>query len=164
VHEKQLLRVFTWFEIDTLTRKVAAKIKEEGFKPDVIIGIQRGGFIPSVHLSHLLNVRTFKPLHVRTTETDQAYSKRCQPIVEYNNLLENLAGKHILLVDEVTNTGQVLAASQNAILEKSPLVLKTAVLIKSTWKEGNLIQTFDNPIIDYLGEIIDCWATFPWEQ
>jgi hypoxanthine phosphoribosyltransferase len=35
---------------------VAARIRESGWRPDLIIGIGRGGLIPAVYLSHATSI------------------------------------------------------------------------------------------------------------
>jgi len=51
---KELRRIVTWEEVDEQVAYIAAKLTKR--PPDVIVGIARGGLIPSVMLSHIFNV------------------------------------------------------------------------------------------------------------
>jgi hypoxanthine phosphoribosyltransferase len=47
-------RVISWDEYDELCSHIAAQIGDN--VPDVIVGLTRGGLIPAVRLSHMLEV------------------------------------------------------------------------------------------------------------
>ena len=48
--------IYTWEQQIDDTNLICAKIEADGFKPDVIVGISRGGLIPGVMISHKLNI------------------------------------------------------------------------------------------------------------
>ena len=60
--------------------------------PDLIIAIARGGCVPGVYLSHLLD----KPLEVVTWQTRDGLRK------EWPNMHE---GRQVLLVDDINDSG-----------------------------------------------------------
>ena len=49
----------TWNEIEKTTEKLAEKIHKDGFHPDVIIAILRGGVTPARILSDIFNQKNF---------------------------------------------------------------------------------------------------------
>ena len=59
--------IYTWEQQIDDTNLICAKIEADGFKPDVIVGISRGGLIPGVMISHKLNI-PFKPVHASTRD------------------------------------------------------------------------------------------------
>ena len=59
--------VYTWEEQIADTNLICEKIDADEFKPDVIVGISRGGLIPGVMISHKLNI-PFKPVHASTRD------------------------------------------------------------------------------------------------
>ena len=59
--------IYTWEQQIEDTNLICEKIVEDNFKPDVIVGISRGGLIPGVMISHKLNI-PFKPVHASTRD------------------------------------------------------------------------------------------------
>ena len=59
--------IYTWEQQIDDTNLICEKIEADGFKPDVIVGISRGGLIPGVMISHKLNI-PFKPVHASTRD------------------------------------------------------------------------------------------------
>ncbi|RLI70775.1 phosphoribosyltransferase, partial [Candidatus Heimdallarchaeota archaeon] len=53
----------TWWQVDRAIFSLADSLRE--YKPDVIVGISRGGLIPGVRLSHILGDVEFKVIDVK---------------------------------------------------------------------------------------------------
>jgi hypoxanthine phosphoribosyltransferase len=129
------------------------------YKPDIVVGLVRGGMIPAVHVSHYYDVPmvAFK------------YSLRDHPGTDpIEKLLEVLRnGKNVLIVDDICDEGHTLHDIHEAIKAAIPFApsinlekLKTAVL------QHNLGSTRFSP--DFCGEEIDKiekpeWIVYPWE-
>lgn len=127
------------------------------YKPDVVVGITRGGLIPSVYASHYFAV-DLVTINV---------SFRDSGVLEPTSQLEELirSGKKLLLVDDICDSGETLEWIYEKLFATIPDListhLKTAVLIHN---EG--CQSFSP---DYQGTTInkmeeDVWIVFPWEQ
>ena len=78
----------TWRKYISLIQILIKKIKKSGIKFDYIYGIPRGGLIPSVIISHALNIKL---------ATDR-------------NIYDCLFGKDdlVLLVDDIIDTGRTI--------------------------------------------------------
>jgi hypoxanthine phosphoribosyltransferase len=59
--------------------------------------------------------------------------------------LPDLAGRHVLLVDDILDTGRTLSALKERMLERGPLTVRTAVLL---WKK---VRTELAIVPDYYG-------------
>jgi len=151
---------FTWEDISKLINKIANEVKND-FNPDVIIAIQRGGFIPAVYLSHLLNVRDIRPLNIIRTKDDKVMSEKIIPIIKNKMVLNGIRGKNVLIVDDIVGSGESLKIVQKIILSKKPKEIKKAIILIN---EINLNKTKDKPIVNYIGKRIKAWAIFPWEK
>ncbi|MCX8163633.1 MAG: phosphoribosyltransferase family protein, partial [Candidatus Micrarchaeota archaeon] len=46
-----------WKDIEVLCYKLSKKIKKENFKPDLLVGLARGGLVPTRILSDILNIK-----------------------------------------------------------------------------------------------------------
>jgi hypoxanthine phosphoribosyltransferase len=89
-----------WNEVDSALTKLARKI--DG-KPDYIIGIVRGGLVPARILATKLDVKNMQCLTVKK-----------QGVVRnvVTDILEELAGKSIVLVEDMLESGKSLIVAK----------------------------------------------------
>ncbi|MEM3004676.1 MAG: phosphoribosyltransferase [Candidatus Bathyarchaeia archaeon] len=140
-----------WDRFYTLSREVAKKIKTSGYKPDVIIGLARGGWVLSRVLCDFLGV---KDLHsVKVEHWGITASPDGEARVKYPLSLD-LSGRKILVVDDITDTGESMRKAVEHVKSLGPAEIRTAALrhIKGS-----------KFIPDYYGEEIEWrWVIFPW--
>ena len=160
--EKQEIKkeYLNWENFDGTIKKLAQEIKES-FSPDVIIALFRGGSIPATYLSHLLGVRDMRPLQIKRTKSDGPEAQMIKPEVKYAELLDEIAGKKILIVDDIADYGESLKTAQEEIAKHNPSEIKTAVLVVHS---EHLDQSENKPQIDFIGEETNQWVVFPWEK
>lgn len=135
-----------------LSRIVSDKIKESGYKPDVIIAILRGGMVPAINLSDLLRIKEILTLKVEHWGITATKNKKAEL---KSSLPEDIKGKKILLVDDLTDTGGSIEVCIKYIKELNPREIKTATLIHKK-------QAKFEP--DFYAERIDKWRwiILPW--
>lgn len=98
-------------EINELSKKI-------DYKPDVIVGIVRGGIIPARILSTKLKVNEVYCLNVRKKEDERKV---------VTEILEDLVGKNTLLVEDVLESGLSIVAAKE-YFETRGAKVKTASL------------------------------------
>jgi len=141
----------TWNQIYDMLLKLADKIRSSGFKPDVIVGVCRGGWPPARVLSDLLgnpnlaNVRV--EFYVGVAETNHT-PVLTQPISV------NTAGKKVLIVDEVADTGESLKLVRDYMLKQGANEVKIATIYSKPW---SIVKP------DYCEKETRSWIVFPWE-
>jgi len=150
----------SWESFDNIINKLAQEIKES-FSPDVIIALFRGGSIPATYLSHLLGVRDMRPLQIKRTKSDEPEAQMIKPEIKYAELLDEITGKNVLIVDDIADYGESLKTAQEEILKHNPKEIKTAVLVVH---QEHFNQTKDKPQIDFIGQETNKWTVFPWEK
>jgi hypoxanthine phosphoribosyltransferase len=127
-------------------------LHDDGFQPDIIVAIARGGYFAARVLSDHLDVYDLASIKV---ENYHGARKSPAAHVRYP-LTAEVAGKRVLLVDDVSDSGDSFeVALQHLIQRGEPLQLRTAVLHhKST-------STF---VPDYFAQkiIVWCWIVYPW--
>jgi hypothetical protein len=146
----------SWDKVEELVDNIVEKVRASGKKFDVIIGINRGGLIPSVMLSHKLGVK-----HGVMTITHYDGQKLLDEVKKdlYISMVGLIKPTHnILVVDDIADSG---------------LCLKEAVVsLKKVDPDARNISTatlFDKPksVVrpTYVGENVtnDIWINFPWE-
>ncbi len=142
----------TWKEIQKSCLTLAGRTRADDFKPDLIIGVARGGWIPARILADLLGVSSLANLGI-AFYTDIAKTGKTPVITQ--PISDKIEGKIVLMVDDVADTGQSLKIGRDHVAELQPRNLKIATIYKKPWS----ILT-----PDYFTSESDAWIIFPWEQ
>ena len=143
--------VMDWKLFYNLARQVAKKINISNYKPDIIVGLARGGWVLARVLCDLIGVKdlvSLKVEHWRLTATPDGKAKLKYP------LNVDLTGKRVLVVDDITDTGESMHVTQDYLKSLKPSEIKTAAL-------RHISTSKFTP--DYFGEEIAWrWVIFPW--
>jgi len=117
--------VITWNRFHALSRKLARKVRESGYRPDTIVAIGRGGYMPGRILSDFLDVMDLACIKV---EHYHAAKKDREAVVRYP-LTADLSGRRVLLVDDVSDSGDTFdVALPHLACRGTPAEVRTAVL------------------------------------
>jgi len=114
-----------WEEMQNLAKIACDKIKKGDFYPDIILGISRGGLVPARLLSdylHIKDIATIKADHWGVTATKDGTAK-----IKHSSTAD-FSGKNVLIVDDVTDTGQSMNIVKEHILGHNPKSVRTATL------------------------------------
>lgn len=148
-------KVVTWREIDDWSDAVARKIADDGAGlPETIVGLTRGGWVPSRMLADRLGVKHLVALRaqhwgVTATPTGKA------EITE--GLFVPLTGRRVLVVDDITDTGESLKLAVEHVSEGGPASVRSATLLHIT--RSRIVPTY------YAKEVPEkewAWFIFPW--
>lgn len=161
---KEKINLVDWKKIDKINKKITKEIKEDKYIPDIIISIVRGGMIPSVLISHKLNVRNVLNITIKETVDDTINSKKLKPKISNISLLKEVTGKKILVVDDIVGSGETLKELKKEVIKYSPTEIRTAIFFinEVNWKKSNNDINYKG-IVDYIGEKLKGWVVFPWE-
>lgn len=141
----------TWNQVYRMLLYQAEKICNSGFKPDVIVGVARGGLVPARILSDLLENSNIVTVTVESRETDQENKK--EPVL-IHALPTPVAGKRVLIVDDVADTGQSLTMAREHVLLHKAQETKIATLYYKPW---SMVKP------DYYEKETERWIIFPWD-
>ena len=141
----------SWGKIYSMLLAQAERIRSSGFKPDVIVGVSRGGWLPARVLSDLLENPSVASVraefYVGIGET------RCEPkLTQAVSVV--VAGKRVLVVDEVDDSGESLKLVNAHIMERGAAEVRVATLYH---KPESAVKP------DYYGSEVTKWIVFPWE-
>lgn len=141
-----------WDHIYSMLLELAIRIRKSGFKPDVIVGISRGGWVPARILSDLLqnsNVANMKVEFYTGIAQTAAKPRVTQPISG------EIAEKSALVVDDVSDTGESLKVVTEHLLAKGASSIKTVTIY---FKPHSVFKP------DYFADSTSDWIIFPWER
>lgn len=141
----------TWNKIYDMLLSQAEKIRQSNFKPDVIVGITRGGWIPARVLSDFLGIPNLATVRIEfylgVAET------RNEPVLT-QGVSAVVAGKKVLIVDDVADTGKSLQLAREHVLQQGAAEVRIATVYRKPW---SVIKP------DYYETETSCWVVFPWE-
>jgi hypothetical protein len=143
--------VMSWESFQRLAEEAARKIVESGYEPDFMVGIARGGWVLSRVLCDYLGIKDLVSLKVEhwgvtATPDGKAWIKYPFDV--------DLTGRRVLVVDDITDTGQSMIIAMDYVGTLNPLEVKTASLQHITGSEFTP---------DYYGDEISWrWVIFPW--
>src|SRR3954469_7184197 len=97
--------VISWPELDRLVEVLARQV---GRDHDVILAIARGGLVPAGMLAYRLGIRDI--LVTAVAYYDEAGRRRDLPEFLHFPAPDFVAGRNVLIVDEVWDSGSTIAA------------------------------------------------------
>ena len=149
-------KLVSWNDIVKWSRELAKKVKESGYKPDVIVAVARGGFVPARLLCDFLGVENL--LSLQSQHWTEAAKAAERAIIKFPYKVD-LTGKKVLLVDDIVDTGESLALAKKYILENwRPKELRIATL---QWIKPVAKIKPDY----YLIEVTEwVWFQYPWTR
>ena len=143
-----------WLEWDSYgraVRELAALVAEDGYRPEMILAIARGGLFCAGSLGYALSV---KNIYVMNCEYYTGVDERLPvpvmlpPAVD---LVDHRNAK-VLIADDVADTGHTLKMVYDFCAERVGDV-RSAVLYE---KSHSLVKS------DYVWKRTDQWINFPW--
>jgi hypothetical protein len=143
----------TWADLGSGTRELAEQVVADGFQPELILGIARGGLLPAGALSYVLGVKNVFTMNVEFyTGIDERLPvpMLLPPVPD----LVDLHDARVLVVDDVADTGQTLALIKEFLADKVGEV-RIAVLYE---KPRSLVSC------EYVWRRTSRWIDFPWSS
>ncbi len=144
----------SWKNIEDWVKVVIHKIEKDGYSPEIIIGLARGGLVPARLISDRMQLKDLyavKTEHWGITATPDGQARITQ------TLPVKISGKSVLVVDDITDTGQSLSLAVKHVEDMGPSHLKSATLL-------HILHSKYRP--DYYAEEVPedkwTWFIFPW--
>jgi len=140
-----------WAEFGVATRELATRICEDGYEPDLILSIARGGLLVGAALGYALDVKNTWTMNVEFyTGVDERLDEPLllPPVPD----LTVLRTERLIIVDDVADTGRTLALARDFCAEHVGDV-RTAVLYE---KPHGVVRS------DFVWRRTDRWINFPW--
>ena len=140
----------TWDVFGELCRALAVKVAQSGYGPEIVIGIAKAGVIPGAVVASMLGCDFFSMKISRDTDTGRM---RARPKIIQAAPREAI-GKRVLIVDEITTSGDTLRMATNALRQVGPAEIRTAT---NFVKLGSFKP-------DYYALETESTVVFPWDR
>ena len=145
-------QLVTWDEAFQFSRNLAKAIKSSGYRPDPVIAVGRGGYVPARIVCDFM-------LHSRLTSIKMEHwgiAARKQNTAEVRFPLGvNVVGMKILIIDDITDTGETLRVATKYVNEKGAAYIRTGVL------QHKITSSYEP---DYYADLVKewRWIIYPW--
>lgn len=143
-----------WPEVEAWADTLAERIRQAGRIPSTLVGLTRGGWVPARLLSDRLGIRRIVSLraqHWGVTATRDGKAV----------LSEGLSGpvdaESVLVVDDITDTGESLQLAADHVREARPARLETAAFLHIN--HSKFLPTY---FAEEIARDAWVWVVFPW--
>src|SRR5437667_1662483 len=146
--ERELM---SWDDLGEGTRVLAADVATDGYRPDMVLAIARGGLLVGGALGYALGVKNTFTMNVEFyTGVDERLPMPMilPPVPE----LVDLDEARVLIADDVADTGRTLALVKDFCADRVGEA-RVAVLYE---KPGSIVHC------EYVWRRTDRWIDFPW--
>jgi uncharacterized protein len=158
---------YSWQEVERQTQEILRQVQRDGWRPDYVVGLTRGGLVPANLISQYLEV-PMETLKVSLRDdSSQPESNLWMPE-------DMVAGKHILIVDDINDSGATLNYIkedwESCYPHKSAIEwemiwtynVRIAVLVDNEASSSKLTVSYSAVDLNKAEE--DSWIVFPWED
>lgn len=156
---------------DQIAGDLADELSAEGAQQDqasriVIIPVMVGSFMFAADLVRRLPV--VMSLNLVTVSSYPGASVESKGARLRGALPDDLAGKHVVLVDDILDTGRTLSLLERLVLEQNPASLRTCVLLRKLCDRDERVEPayigFDVPdefVVGYGLDYAGCYRNLP---
>jgi len=141
----------TWQGFGDATRELSRRIVADGFVPEVVVAIARGGLLPAGAIAYGLGVKNCGAINMEFYTgigTVLDAPEVLPPALD----MEYLDGRRVLLVDDVADSGRTLRMAVDMLAAKGADVRSVTIYTKP----ATIIQP------DYAWKDTALWIDFPW--
>jgi len=142
----------SWDQVYDMLIELARRVKDSGFRPDLIIGVSRGGWAPARIMSDLLENANTASIRIEFYLAPGVTARK--PVIS-QAIMVPVKGVNVLVVDDVSDTGESLKVAVEHLDVCGAKAIKTATLYykpQSIFKPNFFIVETDQ------------WIIFPWER
>lgn len=121
--------ILTWSGFGDATRALSRAITRDGFAPEVVVAIARGGLLPAGAIAYGLGVKSCGALNVEFY-TGIGTVLEAPALLPPDLDLGYLPGKRVLLVDDVADSGRTLALAVQMLTDAGAQVRSVCIYTK----------------------------------
>jgi uncharacterized protein len=139
----------SWEDFHGLCRALALAVAP--YAPEIILPLARGGTYPGAPLAHIMRVEVYS---IRLSRRVNDEVVRAAPLW-LQEPPAAVAGRLVLIVDEISSTGETLRLARTSVVLRGAAGIRTAVLYAHSW---------GLPEPGYVGLVSDALIVNPWDR
>jgi hypoxanthine phosphoribosyltransferase len=158
---------YTWQDVESQTQEILRQLHTDAWRPDYVVGLTRGGLMPANLISQYLEC-AMECLKVSLRDDAS------QPESNLWMAEDAYEGKHILIVDDINDSGATLnwiqqdwmsscfPNNQDRWTQVWGNNVRVAVLVDNESSKSKLNISYSAVDLNKADE--DVWIVFPWED
>ena len=158
---------YTWTNIEDMCRDIILQMYADNWRPDYIVGLTRGGNIPSTIISNWTGIRCEAlKISLRDDDADQGPETNCWMSEDAFN------GMNILVIDDINDTGETLNWLQQ---DWEASCYADDLKWQDVWGGNVRFATLTENLSSSFGDVKyysdtvnkaeeDVWLVYPWER
>jgi hypoxanthine phosphoribosyltransferase len=139
----------SWSDVNDHAHAIIQQIAVDDWKPEVVVGIARGGLYLALLLSNYYQI-PLETVKLQLRDGDATYAATGIP-----------PGRRVLVVDDINDTGATLIRVYEEMAQIWGLDIRSAVFYNN---EASKFQDIDYTAITINKAAEDTWIIFPWES
>ena len=143
----------SWEEIYENIKEIAKKIKKDRYKPDIVFALSRGGFVPARVICDLMIIKDL--VSIKVDHWGITATKDGKAHLRYL-INADLSGKKVLIVDDITDTGESMIVAKEFVEKLNPKEIRTVAIFHI--KTSKFIPDYYSKEIDWI------WVIWPWNR
>jgi hypoxanthine phosphoribosyltransferase len=143
--------ILTWEQFGIAVRELAQQVVDDGYEPDLVLSVARGGLGLGMGLGYALDVKNLSAVNV---EFYTGVDERLEVPIMLPPTPDavDLSGLRILIADDVADTGRTLEIVRDFCADHVAEA-RMAVIYE---KPGTVVHP------DYVWRRTEAWIDFPW--
>lgn len=150
----------TWDVFGELCRALAVKVAQSGYQPDLVVGIAKAGVIPGAVIASMLGCDFYS---MKISRDAGGTKMRSRPKI-IQSAPREASGKNVLIVDELSTSGDTLRMATNSLRQVGPADIRSAVSFVKVGgfrpdyyaleAHGTIVFPWDRHLVDHSGELM----------
>ena len=142
--------------------QLAAKVLQDGFLPDFIVAVWRGGTPIGIAVQEFMEYCGVKTDHIaiRTSSYNGIGQRRAVSVTNIGYLLDNIEAEHkLLIVDDVFDSGKTIEAIIETLHQKARRNAPEQIRVATPYFKPS--KNLTDRVPDYFCEELESWIVFP---
>jgi uncharacterized protein len=147
-------RPATWADVEGWADRLEEKVRAGGPLPETLVGLTRGGWVPARLLADRLGVRrvvSLRAQHWGVTATPDGHAMLSE------GLSGPVEGQRVLVVDDITDTGESLRLAVDHVRAARPAHVESAACLHIA--HSKFVPTY---FAEEIPRDAWVWVVFPW--
>lgn len=147
-------RLASWADADRWADVVAARVLSADRVPETLVALTRGGWVPARLIADRLGLRRLVAVRAQHWGVTATPSGQAEITEALNGSID---GQSVLVVDDITDTGQSLALATAHVRDRSARRVESATFLHIT--HSKFVPTY---VAEEIPREAWVWVVFPW--